>query len=117
MVSPVLVVVAAIVSTTTSWVSRGRLRQFMVIAENIRCSILFHFEVPGGRWHTVIPSPVSVAGGASWVFHSRNREPLDPPPSAVISSRFAPGEARPPIVGPPAADRLDREHSGVGVGA
>ena len=39
-VCPVLVVVAAMVSTTTSWVSRGRPRQFMVIAENIRCSIV-----------------------------------------------------------------------------
>ena len=40
MLSPVLVVVAAMVSTTTSWVSRGRPRQFRVIAENMRCSIL-----------------------------------------------------------------------------
>jgi len=40
MLSPVLVVVAAMVSTTTSWVSRGRPRQFRVIWENNRCSIL-----------------------------------------------------------------------------
>ena len=86
-----MVVVAAMVSTTTSWVSRGRPRQFMVIAENIRCSILFHLEVPGGRWHTVIRSPVSAASWASWVFHSRSREPLVPPQSAVISSRSASG--------------------------
>ena len=79
------------VSTTTSWVSRGRPRQFRVIAENIRCSILFHFEVPGGKCDTVISSPVSAASSASWVFHNRSREPLDPPPSAVISNRFAPG--------------------------
>ena len=72
-VSPVRAVVAAIVSTTTSWVSKGRPRQFMVIAENIQCSILFHFDVPGGRCTTVISSPVSVANWASWVFHSRNR--------------------------------------------
>jgi hypothetical protein len=29
-------------------------RQFMVMCENSRSSILFHYDVPGGRWHTVI---------------------------------------------------------------
>jgi hypothetical protein len=31
----------------TSWLARGRPRQFMVMRENSRCSILFHFDVPG----------------------------------------------------------------------
>ena len=34
------------------------------------CSILFHFEVPGGRWQTVILRPVDSASPASSVFHS-----------------------------------------------
>ena len=46
-VSPVRVVVAAIVCTMTSWLVSGRSRQFIEIWENSRCSILFHLEVPG----------------------------------------------------------------------
>jgi hypothetical protein len=52
-VSPVRVRVAVIVATTTSWLVSGRPRQFMVIWENSRCSILFHLLVPGGKWQTV----------------------------------------------------------------
>jgi len=33
----------------------------MEMWENSRCSILFHFEVPGGRWQTVIVRPVRAA--------------------------------------------------------
>jgi hypothetical protein len=69
-VSPVLVVVAAMVLTMTSWLVRGLPRQFIEIWENSRCSILFHFEVPGGRWQTVMDRPVD---SASSVFHSRVR--------------------------------------------
>ena len=46
--SPVRVVVAAIVSTITSWLVSGRPRQAMEMWENSRCSTLFHLEVPGG---------------------------------------------------------------------
>jgi ABC-type Fe3+ transport system permease subunit len=46
-VSPVAVVTAAMVLMMTSWLIRGRPRQFRVIAENSRSSILFHLEVPG----------------------------------------------------------------------
>src|SRR5215475_13274628 len=46
-VRPVVVVVLLIRSTITWWVFNGRPRQFMVIWENSRCSIRFHFEVPG----------------------------------------------------------------------
>ena len=55
-VSPVAVVVAAMVERMTSWLVRGRPRQFRVICENSRCSILFHLEVPGGKWQQVIES-------------------------------------------------------------
>jgi hypothetical protein len=76
---------------TTSWDSRGRARQLRLIAENSWCSILFHLEVPGGRWQTVMSSPVWAAKAASSVFHSRSRDPLEPPESAVISSLFDQG--------------------------
>jgi hypothetical protein len=69
--SPVRVRVAAMVATTTSWLVNGRPRQFMVIWENSRCSILFHLLVPGGKWQTVISKPVSAAKAASSAFQSR----------------------------------------------
>jgi hypothetical protein len=40
----------------------------MVMKLKSRCSILFHFEVPGGKWATVISSPVSLANFASSTF-------------------------------------------------
>ena len=46
--NPVLVVVAPISSTTARRVASGRPRQFCVMWQNSRCSILFHFDVPGG---------------------------------------------------------------------
>ena len=58
------------------------------VADN-RCSILFHLLVPGGKWHTRMLSPVSLANRLSSSFHSRTREPLLPPPSAVIVSSRA----------------------------
>ena len=65
--------VFAIRLTMTSWLVSGRPRQFIEIWLNSRCSILFHLEVPGGKWQTVISSPVSAARRASSVFHSRVR--------------------------------------------
>src|SRR3954468_19743988 len=47
-VSPLVVVVAAIRSTTAAWLMSGRPRQVWVMWQNKRCSIVFHFEVPGG---------------------------------------------------------------------
>jgi len=43
----------------------------MVIWENSRCSIRFHFEVPGGSWRTVTVRPVSAAKVASSIFQAR----------------------------------------------
>jgi hypothetical protein len=71
--SPVRVVVAAMLFTITSWLVSGRPRQFMVMWENSRCSILFHLEVPGGKWQQVISSPVSRARSASPAFQARVR--------------------------------------------
>lgn len=45
----------------------------MEMWEKNRCSILFHFEAPGGMWQTVMSKPVSVAMAASSVFHARVR--------------------------------------------
>ena len=61
--------------------------------------------------------PVSAAKAASSVFHSRVRYPLDPPPSAVISSRRAPGQAACPALSHQVADRGHGERGGVVVGA
>src|SRR5262245_3459071 len=52
--------------------------------EKRRCSILFHLLVPGGRWVTTMSRPSSLASFCSSRFHSRTREPLLPPPSAVM---------------------------------
>ena len=59
------------VLTTTSWLVSGLPRQVKVMWENSRCSILFHLEVPGGKWHTVTTSPVSAASAASSLFQTR----------------------------------------------
>ena len=66
-------VVPAIRLTMTSWLVSGRPRQFIEIWLNSRCSIMFHLEVPGGKWQTVIANPVWVARSASSRFHSRSR--------------------------------------------
>jgi hypothetical protein len=89
-VSPAAVVVAAMVSMMTWWLARGRARQVRVMWQNSRCSILFHLEVPGGKWQTVISSPACAASAASSAFHARLRWSLEPPASQVISSRLAP---------------------------
>src|ERR1017187_4298736 len=57
--------------------------------ENNRGWTLFHLLVPGGKWQTEIERPVSSANFCSSNFQSRNREPLLPPPSAVISNTRA----------------------------
>jgi hypothetical protein len=88
---PWAVTVAAIPATASSLVIRGRARQVRVMRQNSRCSILFHFDVPGGKWHTVISRPVSAARTASWSFQSRPVQLFEPPASQVTSSRRAPG--------------------------
>src|SRR6476646_4873765 len=57
----------------------GRPRQFWVMWQNIRCSILFHLLVPGGKWQTVMRSPRSSANSCSPTFHNRDRMLLLPP--------------------------------------
>ena len=66
-------------------------RQFWLMKENRRCSILFHLLVPGGKWQTEISSPVSSASFCNSHFHSLTRAPLLPPESAVINRRLACG--------------------------
>src|SRR5712691_9335773 len=99
----------------TSWLVSGLPRQFMEIWAKSRCSIRFHFEVPGGKWDTLISRPSSSASLASSTFHSRSRLPLEPPggdeqPGGVRAGGLA-------DLLPPAADRLDREGPGAGIGA
>lgn len=72
-VSPVLVVVAAMQFNTTSWLVRGRPRQFMLMWANSRCSMRFHFDVPGGSVQTVTARPLCSANAASSVLKDRRR--------------------------------------------
>ena len=51
-VNPWRVVVRAIKLTTVARERSGRPRQFWVMKQNSRCSILFHLLVPGGKWRT-----------------------------------------------------------------
>src|SRR5262245_18519759 len=85
-VRPFAVVVLAISFPIGSYARNRSPRQFDEIKENRRCSILFHLLVPGGKWHTDKVKPDSSANLCSSTFHKRNRQPLLPPPSAVISS-------------------------------
>src|SRR3989304_4038914 len=58
----------------------------MVMCENIRCSILFHLLVPGGKWQTVRRKPRRSANSCNAPFLKRDRLPLlpPPPPPAVL---------------------------------
>src|SRR3954467_15845053 len=97
---------------------KGFPRQLMEMWENNRCSILFHLEVAGGRWFTVMESPASFASGCGSFFHSRLRTPLMPPPPQVMRRRFFFGySARPTFfhhrlmdstVNPPVSSRTPR---------
>ncbi len=95
--SPELVVDEAIRLTMISSVSKGLPRQFLLIWLNILCSILFHFEVPGGKCETSIIKPSSFANPCSSVFQSLHLLPLLPPPSVVINNRLAFGKRILPI--------------------
>src|ERR1035438_9446699 len=88
---------AAIRLTMTSRLISGLPRQFCVMREKRRCSILFHLLVPGGKWQTAMLSALASANFCSSSFHNRTREPLLPPPSAVISRLVAFGYACCPI--------------------
>src|ERR1700747_3249519 len=62
-------------------------------------------------------SPVSSANFCSSTFHSRTREPLEPPPSAGIIHRYDSGIALPSHRIAPAANGVDGELSGVVIDA
>ena len=116
-VSPVLVVVAAMVSTITSWLVRGLPRQFIEMWENSRCSILFHLLVPGGRWHTVI--------GQAGLGGERGEFGLPLPGPVPVGAAAVRADQQPGRVGvqgfsdllPPGCDGVHRERGGVVVGA
>src|SRR5215831_11045552 len=73
---PVFEVVAAMRLIITSWLISGWPRQFWLMKENKRCSILFHLLVPGGKWQTEICKPVSSANCCNSHFHSLTRAPF-----------------------------------------
>ena len=115
--SPVLVVVAAMVLMMTSWLVSGRPRQFRVIWENSRCSILFHLEVPGGKWQQVTSRPVSRARSASAGLPGPVPPPVGPPGVAADQQPPRGRVGVPARQVPPAADGLHRQRGGVVVGA
>jgi hypothetical protein len=83
--------------TMTSRLSKGCPRQWAVMWQNIRCSILFHLLVPGGKWLTLTRRPLSSAKRYNSRFHSRARALLLPPLSAVMSNSLALGYIATPI--------------------
>src|SRR5450755_3949772 len=110
---PVLVVVAPIRSMITSSVSNGRPRQFRLTKLNMRCSILFHFDVPGGKWQTRIEIASSL--GELLQFGLPQVGAAGVAAAALSSDRQARrfGVALLAEVLPPRADRVDREGAGV----
>ena len=52
----------------TSWLTSGLPRQFWLMKEKSRCSILFHLLVPGGRWVTSIVEPGGVGQRLEFAF-------------------------------------------------
>ena len=58
---------------------------------------MFHVEVPGGTWATLMVSPVRVAKRCNSTFHRRERVLVLPPASAVMRSARASGSVRVPI--------------------
>lgn len=89
--NPELDFVAPIKLTIACNETSGFPRQFMLIKENILCSILFHLLVPGGKWHTLTCIPVSFENFCISIFQSLPRDELLPPPSAVIIISFTLG--------------------------
>ena len=88
--NPVLVVVAPISSTMARRSVSGRPRQFCVMWQNMRCSILFHLDVPGGSVVNMEHKPCLVSELLQLAtFQSRTRAPFEPPQSAVIVSSCA----------------------------
>ena len=65
MARPAVVVVAPIRLTTASWLTSGRPRQFWVMWQNMRCSILFHLLVPGGGVETALTVAAEVGADLS----------------------------------------------------
>ena len=74
----------------TSRLSSGLPRQLRLTKLNMRCSILFHLLVPGGKWQTRIFRPVAV--GEALQLAAPEPGALGcwtPPESAVIVSVVA----------------------------
>src|SRR3974377_1242640 len=101
----------------TSWETSGRPRQFMVIAENSRCSILFRLLVTGGRCSTVMSRAASVANAASAGFPTPRPGAFGPAGAGGDQQAPGAGAGGPAGSVPPGADRGDGERAGVVIGA
>ena len=81
----------------TSRLSRGWPRQCAVRWPTMRCAIVCHVLVPGGRWLTALRRPVASASRCSAACHRRARALVRPPPSAVMRRACARGDLAAPI--------------------
>ena len=109
-----MVVVDRMRATTASRLTSGRPRQFWVMCEKSRCSILFHLLVPGGKWGREV---ADVDRHVEFV-----GEPLEPllpdmRPMAVAAARVGRDEDLAGVgvalradLAPPRLDRRNREH-------
>jgi hypothetical protein len=86
----VRVVVAAMASTTTWWLCRGRPRQFIVMWENSRCSTLFHFDCPGQVRHR---------DGQSGLVGEAGQLGLPQPQPGPVRAAGVGGDQQPPACG------------------
>ena len=69
---------------------RGSAGQFLLISENMRCSMGFHLEAPLGEGATVTSREKAFDNWVwIWVFQAHRFELLLPPESARTSSREA----------------------------
>jgi hypothetical protein len=79
----------------------------------MRCSILFHFDVPGGKWQTQIAIWSSSASFCSSTFHRTGAAGVRAAAVGVDGERGRVRVALAAEVLPPRADRVDRERAGV----
>ncbi len=114
-VKPVLVAVAPMRDRMTRWLTRGFPRQFCVMNEKRRCSILFHLLVPGGKWVTVISRPVSVGQFLKLPLPQTHPRAVAAAGICCDVEAFSCVITRLPKPLPPAADTLNGKGSGVAV--
>ena len=97
-------------STTAKRLVKGVPRQFSVMWQNSRCSILLPTSTsPAGNGRLAGSVRSRRRASCSSILNSRTRDPLEPPPSAVIMIWSVSGYLSQPIRSSQRRDRVDRE--------